>query len=41
MKKLFGVRTKLSYCKVFHRKVISSRNEKNRDTYDYLSSINV
>ena len=29
MKKLFGVRTKLSYYKVFHRKSISNRNEKN------------
>ena len=27
-KKLFGVRTKLSYFKVFHRKFISNRNEK-------------
>ena len=26
-------RTKLSYYKVFHRKFISNRNEKNRDTY--------
>ena len=43
MKKLFGVRPKLSYYKVFHRKFISNRNEKqkqtnkknkkNRDTY--------
>ena len=33
-KKLFGVRTKLSYYKVFHRKLISNRNEKNRDTYE-------
>ena len=29
MKKLFGVRIKLSYYKVFHRKSISNRNEKN------------
>ena len=28
-KKLFGVRTKLSYSKVFYRKFISDRNEKN------------
>ena len=28
-KKLFGVRTKLSYYKVFHRKSISKINEKN------------
>ena len=28
-KKLFGVRTKLSYYKVFHKKCISFRNEKN------------
>ena len=27
-KKLFGVRTKLSYYKVFHRKFINNRNEK-------------
>ena len=27
-KKLFSVRTKLSYCKVFHRKCSSSGNEK-------------
>ena len=33
-KKLFGVRTKLSYYKVFHRTRISNRNEKNRDTYE-------
>ena len=33
-KNLFGVRTKLSYYKVFHGKVISNRNEKNRDTYE-------
>ena len=32
--KQFGVRTKLSYYKVFHRKLISNRNEKNRDTYE-------
>ena len=31
-KKLFGVRTKLSYYKVFHRKFISNGNEKNRNT---------
>ena len=30
MKMLIGVRTKLSYFKVFHRKFISNRNEKNR-----------
>ena len=28
-KKLFGVRTKLSYFKVLHRKSISNENEKN------------
>ena len=33
-KKLFGVRTKLSYYKVFHRKRISNRNDRNRDTYE-------
>ena len=31
--KLFGVRTKLSYQKVFHRKFMRNRNEKIRDTY--------
>ena len=30
MKKLFGVRPKLSYYKVFHRKFISNRNEKTK-----------
>ena len=30
---LFSIRNKLSYNKVFHRKSISNRNEKNRDTY--------
>ena len=34
-KKLFGVRTALSYYKVFHRKFISNKNEKkNRDNYE-------
>ena len=33
-RKLFGVRTKLSYYKVFHRKLISNRHEKKRDTYE-------
>ena len=33
-KKLFDVRTKLSYYKDFHRTFISNRNERNRDTYD-------
>ena len=28
-KKLFSIRIKLSYYKVFHRKFISNRNEKN------------
>ena len=30
----FDVRTKLPHYKVFHRKFISNRNEKNRDTYE-------
>ena len=30
--KIFIVRTKLSYCKVFHRKSNSYRNEKNSNT---------
>ena len=30
----FGVRTKTSYYKVFHRISISNRNEKNEDTYE-------
>ena len=33
-KQLFGVRTKLSYYKVFHRISISNRNEKNADTHE-------
>ena len=28
-KKLFGIRTKLSYYKVFHRKFVGYRNENN------------
>ena len=28
-KKLFSIKTKISFCKVFHRKVNSKRNEKN------------
>ena len=31
-KKLLGVRTKLSYYKVFHRKFIGCRNNKNSNT---------
>ena len=34
MKKLFGVRTKLPYYKVFDRKRIGYRNEKNSNTYE-------
>ena len=33
-KKLFGVRTELLYCKVFHRKFLGDRNEKNSNTYE-------
>ena len=33
-KELFRIRTKLSYYKVFHRKFINNRNEKNRDVYE-------
>ena len=33
-KKLFGVRTKLSYNKVFYRKFICDRNEKNWNTHE-------
>ena len=29
-----GIRTKLSYYKVFHIKFIRKRNEENRDTYE-------
>ena len=29
-----SIRTKLSYNKVFHRKPISNRNGRNRDTYE-------
>ena len=32
--KLFSIRTKLSYFKVFDRKFISNRNEKNSNTYE-------
>ena len=33
-KKLFDMRTKLSYCKVFHKKIVGYRNEKNSDTHE-------
>ena len=33
-KKLFSIRTKLSYHKIFPRTSISNRNEKNADTYE-------
>ena len=33
-KKLFGVRPKLSYYKVFHKKFISHRNEKKGDNFE-------
>ena len=32
-RKLFSVRTKLLYYKVFHRKCISNRNEKKKQRY--------
>ena len=32
--KLFGVKTKLSYYKVFHRKSFNNRNEKSTDSYE-------
>ena len=32
-KELHGMRTKLSYYKVFYKKVIINRNEKNSDSY--------
>ena len=35
--KLFSVRMKLSYYKVFHRKVISNRNEKKTEILVYLN----
>ena len=31
---LFSIKTKLSYRKVFHRKLIGNRNGKKRDTYE-------
>ena len=31
--KLFSVRTKVSYYKVFHRKLVGYRNEKNSNIY--------
>ena len=34
-KKLFGVRTKLSYYKVLHRNFFCNRNEKKRDNYEW------
>ena len=45
-KKLFSIRTKLSHHKVFHRKFISSKNEKNQITinnpvYLRLSTLNL
>ena len=33
-KKVFGVRTKLSYYKDFHETCIGNRNEKNSNTYE-------
>ena len=33
-KKLLGVRTKLSYYKIFHQKFVGYRYEKNTDTYE-------
>ena len=33
-KKLFSITTKLLYYKVFHRKLISNRNEEKADTYE-------
>ena len=36
-KKLFSIRTKLSYYKVLHRKLIGNRNEKNRYLHINLS----
>ena len=35
-KKLFTVRTKLSYYKVFHRKCIMNSNEENSDINKYM-----
>ena len=32
--KLFGIRVKLSYYIVFHRKYVGYRNEKNSDTHE-------
>ena len=33
-RRIFSIRTKLSYHKVFCRKLIGNRNEKNRDMYE-------
>ena len=33
-KKLFSIRTKLSYYKIFHIKFIDNRNEKNTNIYE-------
>ena len=35
-KELLSILTNLSYCKVFHRKLISNRNAKNRDNYESI-----
>ena len=35
-KRLFNIRTKSSYHKVFLRKLVSNRNEQNWNTYIYL-----
>ena len=32
--KLFSIRTKLSYCKIFHIKFIGNRNQKNANIYE-------
>ena len=31
---MFSIRTKLSYCKVFHRRFISNKNEDNANNYE-------
>ena len=35
--RLFIIRSKLSYHKVFHRKSVSNRNEKNSNIYNFIN----
>ena len=33
-RRIFGIKIKLSYYKVFHKRSISNRSDKNADTYE-------